>query len=190
MTTETLGWPLLTRLLHWIMAVMILMMLVFGTMMANNEDIVAKFTQVQTHKSMGFTVFCLALLRVLWRFVSPAPPPAPMPRWQAIAATSGHHLLYLLMFAVPLSGWLMVSASPLNDPGAYPEQIRNMVWGFFEMPDPFATGSEELSTRFRMMHGLLTKLLIAILALHVAGALKHALIDRDGVMRRMVRGRP
>ena len=187
--TETV-WGLPARLIHWIMAVMIFMMLIFGTIMAGTNDLIAKFQMVQTHKSMGFTVFVLAVVRVLWRWRSPTTPALPqdMPRWQVAASHASHHLLYLLILAIPLSGWLMVTSSPLNDADAYPMQVRNMVWGLFEMPDLFATGSEHLSQIFASVHWVLTKVLMAILALHVLAALKHQFIDRDGLLMRMIRG--
>ena len=187
--TQT-AWGLPARLLHWIMAVMILLMLVFGTIMAASTDLIAKFGMVQTHKSMGFTVFVLALIRILWRWLSPAAPglPEAMPRWQVAASHISHLLLYFLIVAIPLSGCLMVTSSPLNDPGAYPVQVRNMVWGLFEMPDPFATGSEALSETFARVHWVLTRLLMAILAVHVAAALKHHFIERDGILMRIIRG--
>ncbi|MEM1161453.1 MAG: cytochrome b/b6 domain-containing protein, partial [Pseudomonadota bacterium] len=104
------------------------------------------------------------------------------------AAHFSHFSLYLLMFALPLSGWLMSSASPFNDEGAYPIQIKNMVFGLFEMPDPFQPGSEELSKFFGAVHFYTGLGLTLILGAHIAGALKHAIVERDGVMRRMIFG--
>ena len=97
-------------------------------------------------------------------------------------------MLYILIIAIPVSGWLMVTSSPLNDPGAYPTQIRNMVFGLFEMPDPFATGNEALSRALRTLHDILGKLLILTLLAHIGASLKHHFIDRDNILRRMIRG--
>ena len=143
-TTE--GWGLIARLFHWVMAVMILLMLAGGLRMSAETDLIERFNMVQQHKSIGFTVFVLAVLRILWRWRSPRTPTLPdaMPRWQVRASHISHVMLYILIIAIPVSGWLMVTSSPLNDPGAYPTQIRNMVFGLFEMPDPFATGNEAL----------------------------------------------
>lgn len=187
--TQT-AWGLPARLIHWVMAFMILAMLIFGTIMAGTNDLIAKFEMVQTHKSMGFTVFTLAIIRVLWRWMSLATPQLPdtMPRWQVAASHASHHLLYILIIAIPLSGWLMVTSSPLNDADAYPMQVKNMVWGLFEMPDLFATGSEALSKTFSWAHWGLTRLLMLILAVHVLAALKHQFVDRDGLLMRMIRG--
>lgn len=188
-TTTGWGWP--TRILHWLMAVMILGLLAVGTWISNFEtDLVRQFELVQTHKALGFTVFVLAVLRVGWRFANRASPalPAEMPRWQVQASHASHYALYALIFIMPLSGWLMATSSPLNDPGAYPVQIRNMVFGLFEMPDLFPTGSKALSETFHTIHMLAGRLTALILLVHAGAALKHHYIDRDTVLRRMIRG--
>ena len=187
-TTES--WGLIARLFHWVMAVMILLMLAGGLRMSAETDLIERFNMVQQHKSIGFTVFVLAVLRILWRWRSPRTPTLPdaMPRWQVRASHISHVMLYILIIAIPVSGWLMVTSSPLNDPGAYPTQIRNMVFGLFEMPDPFATGNEALSRALRTLHDILGKLLILTLLAHIGASLKHHFIDRDNILRRMIRG--
>ncbi|MXU63940.1 cytochrome b [Oceanomicrobium pacificus] len=185
------GWGWLARLFHWVMALMIFAMIGFGFYMSGLDDLIAKFELVQTHKSVGFTVFVLALLRIVWRLVQRRTPALPetMPRWQVMASHVSHVGLYALMLFIPLTGWLMSSASPLNDEGAYPFRVPNMVFGLFEMPDPFQSGDKDLSALFHTMHETGVKLLIALLLVHVAAALKHAIVDRDAILRRMVRGR-
>jgi len=178
--------------LHWLMALMIFVMLGFGTYMSNFEtDLVAQFQMVQQHKSVGFVVFSLALLRVLWRFANRQAPGLPqhMPGWQRSASHISHLMLYILILAMPLTGWLMASASPLNDEGAYPTQIKNMVFGLFELPDPFAQGSKALTEALHTAHWLCAVLMVAILLVHVAAALKHHFVDRDAILRRMTSGR-
>lgn len=191
MNTETAwGWP--ARVLHWVMALMIFMMLGFGTYMSNfATDLVAQFEMVQQHKSVGFVVFTLAVLRVIWRLTNRRTPVLPMgmPGWQRSASHVSHLLLYILILAMPISGWLMASASPLNDAGAYPTQIKNMVFGLFELPDPFPQGSKELTEALHTAHWLFAMTMAAILAVHIAAALKHHFIDRDAILRRMITGR-
>jgi len=189
-STESWGWP--ARTLHWIVGLMIAGMLGFGFYLANafNPGDFAKFGLVQLHKSFGFVIFALVALRLIWRAANPTPAlPDGMPNWQRVAARASHLLLYVFMFAMPLSGWLMASASPLNDAGAYPTQIRNMVFGIFELPDPFQPGDKRLEELFGTIHFCAALGLAALVGVHVAGALKHAVIDRDGVLRRMVHGR-
>lgn len=186
-TATSWGW--VARLFHWVMALMIIAMLTFGLMMTAETDMGKQFQAIQQHKSMGFLVLCLVILRITWRVTQPTPRlPEHMPKWQVGASHASHLAVYILIFAMPLTGWLMVTSSPLNDPGAYPIEVKNMVFGLFSMPDPFAVGNKELSDRFRDIHHILARALIALLLLHVAAALKHALIDRDGVFSRMLRG--
>ena len=190
-TERSWGWP--ARLLHWLMALLIVGMLVFGFYLttAYNDGDPTKLGLVQTHKSVGFVVFALACLRIIWRAANPSPAlPAGMSSLERMGAKLGHLALYGLMFAIPLSGWLGASASPYNDADAYPMQIKDMVFGLFEMPDPYPSGSHEVSDWWMQIHLWLALTLLVVLALHVAAALKHALINRDGVFGRMVSGKP
>lgn len=189
-TTTAWGWP--ARALHWIMALMIFVMLGFGTYMSNFvTDLVQQFQMVQQHKSVGFLVFTLAVLRVLWRLLNRKTPelPGTMPGWQRAASHASHLALYALIFAMPITGWLMASASPLNDEGAYPTRVPNMVFGVFEMPDPFPTGSEALTEALHTAHWLFAMALAGILLVHIAAALKHHFVDKDAILRRMTSGR-
>lgn len=184
-TTE--GWGWLARALHWAIAAIIVFMLAVGFYMAEIvTDVYEQFALVQIHKSWGFTAFALALIRVLWRLANPAPPmPDHMPSWERTAAHLGHLALYVLMFAMPLSGWLMASASELQELYG----IRNMVFGLFELPDPFQPGDKGLEDLFGAIHFWCALALTAVLAVHAGAALKHHFVDRDNVLRRMVRGR-
>lgn len=185
----TAGWGWAARLLHWVMAVMIIGMLGFGfwLALAYNPGDIAKLSQVQLHKSFGFCVFVLACLRIVLRAVMPTPAmPAGTPPLYALAARAAHLALYGLMLAIPLTGWLGASSSPYNDPGYM--NIPNEVFGLFPMPDPYPEGSHAVSDGYMTAHFYLALTLLVILAGHVAAALKHALVDRDGVMRRMWSG--
>lgn len=185
------SWGWLARLLHWVMAVLIAGMLGFGLYLTQgfNDGDPAKLGLVQSHKSFGFVVFCLAACRILWRAVNPTPAlPEGMSGAMRLAAHGGHLALYVLMIALPVTGWLMASASPFNDPDAYPMQIRNMVFGLFEMPDPYPAGDAALSKWFGRLHEACALALAGLLTVHVAAALKHHLINRDGVLVRMLKG--
>lgn len=181
------GWGLPARLLHWALAVIILFLLGLGFYTAEIvTDIYEQFALVQIHKSWGFTAFVLALIRIVWRLVNPTPPmPAHMPGWERAVAHLGHYGLYVLMIAMPVSGWLMASASELQDMYG----IKNMVFGLFEMPDPFQPGDKALEEIFEAVHFWCGLLLVALVAGHAAAGLKHHFIDRDNVLRRMIRGR-
>jgi len=190
-------WGSLAKALHWIMAILIIGLAVVGVFMANftgwwHSDMLDATTLrvdlTQQHKSFGFVVFVLACIRVLWRWVSPAVPELEYgtPGWQRLLVNSTHYGMYILMFALPLSGWLMSSASPLNDLDAYPAQIENMVFGLFAMPDLFPTGDRDLAAIFRMIHEYTGYALAFLLLAHIGGVLYHHFILRDSVLTRML----
>lgn len=180
-------WGLPARLLHWSMAAIMIGMLGLGFYTANVvKDVYVQFELVQLHKSWGFVVFALAIARVLWRLANPTPRlPAGMPGWQVKASHRSHLALYALMFALPLSGWLMSSASTLQDLYG----IENKVFGLFALPDPFVPGSETLEAAFSWAHLLFAIALTALLLVHAGAAIKHHVVDRDGVLTRMTTGR-
>lgn len=184
-------WGLPARVLHWVMALLILGLAAVGLYAVEFQtDLIARIELTQTHKSFGFIVFWLAVLRVIWRLANPTPAlPDSMPGWQKAASHASHLALYALIFAIPLTGWLMASASPLNDEGAYPVQIKNEVFGLFSMPDPFPTGDKELSDSLAKAHFWLAMTLLGVLVLHVLAALKHHFVDRDTILTRMTLGR-
>lgn len=184
-SADSWGWP--ARLLHWLMAALILFQLGLGfSMVRVVADVYAQFTLFQTHKSWGFVIFVLALLRIAWRLGHPAPEAlAGTPPLEAALSRGAHLALYALMVALPLSGWLTASASPLQDTYG----LRNMVFTWFDLPDPFQPGSEALKNRLAAVHAWAAFGLAVILAGHVAAALRHHFVRRDGVLRRMIIGR-
>jgi cytochrome b561 len=165
--------------LHWLLAVLIIGMLWLGFSL---EDIPrntpARGFYVNLHKSFGVLVLLLVLLRTAWRATHKAPPlPAGMPRWQAQAAVWSHWLLYLCMLLQPLSGYL---ASAFGKFGVK----------FFGIPLPqWAWESKPIQSFFGTIHGVVAVTLLVLVALHVAAALKHLLVDRDQVFQRMWPGR-
>ncbi|MEM9148794.1 MAG: cytochrome b [Pseudomonadota bacterium] len=190
-TANGWGWP--ARLLHWVIALLMIGLMLVGLYMVrvlgdSSEDLMTRFDLTQTHKSFGFVVFVLGLIRIGWRLANPAPPlPDGMSAGARLLAHGGHILLYGLMIGMPLTGWLMASASPFNDSDAY-FQIKNMVFGLFEMPDPYDPGSEELEAIFKTLHTGMGIALAVLLAGHAAAALQHQYIKRDGLISGMIRG--
>lgn len=184
-TSSNWGWP--SKLLHWAMAVLIFGLLGVGTYMTSLEVGMERFSLTQTHKSFGFVVFVLACIRVLWNWFSPTRPRLPDTTrpWERMASRLTHLALYVLMLALPVSGWLMASASPFSDPDAY-IYIPNMVFDWFELPDPISPGDPDLTDRLKLVHQYAGYALAALLFLHVAAALKHHFILRDSVLRRML----
>lgn len=170
---------------HWSMAFMIVGMIGLGMYMHQLPlTDPATFALFQLHKSIGFVVLALTVLRLVWRLANPSPAlPATMPAWEKAAAHLGHLGLYGLLFAIPLTGWLMVSASPWN--------IPTILFGAVHMPHlsvPEALGTKaEAETLFKDLHELFAWLLILLLVAHIGAALKHHFLARDGVLLRMLR---
>lgn len=167
-------------ILHWLIAIAIIGLLAVGKYMHGLPDSHPdKFALYQMHKSFGITVLALTVLRVLWRFTTPVPAlPATMATWERWAAHASHFLLYALMIALPMSGWIRVSTDELGIP---------TIWfGIFEIPHlPFGA-NHDLSHLMHDAHELMGNAMILLLLLHVGAALKHHFWNRDSVFRRML----
>lgn len=169
--------------LHWVLAVAIVMAFGVGLYLGALPFSPAKLKLINWHKWAGVTILALSVARLLWRLAH-RPPALPakiesaMPGWQRAAYHGTHHLMYLLFFAVPLLGWAYSSAK------GFP-----IVWfGVLPLPDLVAP-DPELAEAIRPWHGLAAWGLMGLVALHVAAALKHHFIDRDGLLARMRPGR-
>jgi cytochrome b561 len=130
------------------------------------------------HKWIGVTVFLLTLVRLAWRLGHPVPL-ASMPRWQQRAAAASHTLLYALLLAIPLSGWLYSSATG----------VQVVYLGVFPLPDLVAKDKATASA-LKAVHLTLNFALLALVLVHAGAALKHHFVDRDGVLLRMLPLRP
>ncbi len=161
--------------LHWIMAVLILGNLAFGLYLVDLPLSPSKLRYFSWHKWVGVTVFAFAAARLAWRLGHPAPPLPALSDWEARLARLGHGLLYVLFFAVPLSGWLYSSAAG----------FQTVYLGMFPIPDLLAK-NRELAETIRPLHRWLNYLMAAVVAGHVAAALKHHFIDHNEVLARMI----
>ena len=160
------------------MAALILAQGVVGWIGHEMERSPAKIDVMTAHKSLGITLLLLVLLRLAWRIGHRAPPPPPgSGRWEIRAAWLSHLGLYLLMIALPLSGWLSASTSI----------VPWKLWWLIPWPD-IAAPNQALHEIAEEVHEVMVKLLIALLALHVAAALRHHFLKRNDVLRRMWRG--
>lgn len=166
-----------SRILHWLMAVMILVMLFIGVFMASTVG-PNYYRLVTLHRPLGIAILVLALLRLANRFHSPPPAlPAELPPLMKIAAKASHVLLYALMIAMPLVGWGMLSA------GGYPIPLS----GQSVLLPPILPHDPALWACLRSTHTVLAFLLFGVVLLHVGAALFHGLIRRDGVLPSMTR---
>lgn len=162
--------------LHWLMALLILTVLPLGLTMTELELSPLKLKLYAWHKWLGVTVFMLAVLRLAWRLTHPAPPlPSGMPTWERTAAHLMHWYLYAFMLVLPLSGWLMSSA----------KGFQTVYLGVLPIPDLLAK-DEALGEMLGEVHASLAWLFLLLLAVHVAAAVKHHLVDRDDVLARML----
>ena len=161
--------------LHWLIALGMLAAFCVGLYMADLPVSPQKLKIFSWHKWAGVTIFLLVLARIAWRAGHAPPPDLPMPRWQALAAHGVHHLLYLLMVAIPLSGWLMSSA----------KGFQTVYFGVLPIPD-LLSKDVALGKQLEEVHETLNWLMIVLVAGHVAAALKHHLIDRDDTLHRML----
>lgn len=161
------------RWLHWSMAAMILAMLFIGVAMVTSLEL--RPWLLDLHRPLGLLVLLLAFVRLWHRRRNPPPAlPASLPPLQARLARASHVALYILMFAMPLLGWAMSSA------GGY---VVSLPFGF-ALP-PLAPRHPAIYTVLRGAHGVLGYAFFAIVLVHVAGALHHAWVRRDGVFEAM-----
>lgn len=166
------------RVLHWLMAAGILAMLFIGVGMVASVSERHNWL-LAIHKPLGAALLLLVCIRLIVRLTKGTPSlPADMPEWQKHVALASHWLLYLLMFAMPLIGWVMVSASgtPVTLIGAW------------TLP-AIAPENADVFAVLRAAHRYLAYLLFATVLLHLAAGLFHGLIRRDGVLTSMVRNR-
>jgi len=173
---ESRSYNLYARILHWLIAGLILFMIFLGWRLGDHDSL--RLSRINLHKSVGILILLLSLVRLGLRFTYKAPPEPPMPKWQALAAKALHVVFYVVMIGMPLTGWLMVSTSP--------REIPFFIWHWPHLPVAQNHDTHEL---FEAMHGLIAKLIIYLMVpLHVAAALKHHFIDKDEVMEHMVPG--
>ena len=175
-SADGFGW--ITQVIHWLMALALLGMLALGTVLVNMQPGLANLWLYGLHKTIGISLLALVVVRLAWHRFSPPPKPlGGVPHWQERLAVWAHRGLYLLMIAIPLSGWVASSATGIDV----------MFAGRWVMP-ALAPVSQAWEEAGFAVHGALTKLLLALVVLHVAGALKRAWAG-DGTLRRMVAGR-
>jgi cytochrome b561 len=169
-------WGSVAKAFHWTIVLLLIAQGTIGLVMVElprKPDVIAVYS---FHKSLGLTILALAVLRLAWRAFDPRPDEPPtMPHWQVLVARAGHALLYLLLFAVPLSGWWFDSVSAL----------RPLYWfGLFEVPH--LTGPDKAMKDLAAdTHAALFWILFLIAAGHASIAVVHQFINRDHLLGRM-----
>ncbi len=162
--------------LHWTIAILIVTNLTIGLL----HDSLLKGA-LPLHKSIGMTVLTLSLVRLGWRLGHRPPPlPATVKRWEKGLAHAVHWTFYALMILIPLSGWIFSSASPKRHPLIF--------FGLFPLPYFPVPQDKAITSVWADRHELMAYLMIVLLLLHFAGALKHRFVDRDRTLDRMLPG--
>jgi cytochrome b561 len=172
--------------LHWLIALLAIGNLCSGLLFAElmSHDNPYRFEIIQIHKSVGLTILVLSLIRLIWRLMNPVPPlPTEMSPFLKFVARLTHYIFYFLIIAIPLAGWLLVSASPTG--------IPTMYFGLFQWPNlPFFNGLTrpehvKYVHTFAVAHSYMAFFTIALVVLHVGAALYHQFFRHDDVLRRM-----
>lgn len=170
--------------LHWLIAGLVVTIATLGLVMVNVKLApIWQFRLYQWHKSIGITILLLAVVRLAWRLGHPAPPlPAEMPRIERQAASTAHWALYGLMLGLPLVGWALVSASPYN--------IPTVLYGVIPWPHlpvlPSLPNKAAVEGVLKLVHAYGAFILIGLVVLHAAAALRHHLVLRDDILSRMI----
>lgn len=162
--------------LHWLIAALVLTQVLLITVRESSPAPMAR-ELLDLHRSVGLSILILTILRILWRVFNPAIPLlAAMPLWEKLVARGTHILFYVLLIALPLTGWAAAGATG-----------REIQWfGLFQWPLLPIGGGKPMADTLIDVHGWLVKGVYVLLFLHVAGALKHQFVDRDNVLHRMI----
>jgi cytochrome b561 len=171
----TARWGSVAQTLHWLIVALIITQVGLA-LAASQLHGMPKLAMLARHKSVGITILMLAVVRLLWRLVNPKPPlPLTLKPYERFLANFTHAALYVIIFAMPLSGWIMSSAR------GFP-----VSWfGLFQLPDLVAK-NRPLYEAMLNTHGALALALAVLATLHVLGALKHHFVLKDTVLRRML----
>ncbi|ARG97656.1 cytochrome b [Legionella micdadei] len=164
------------KYLHWLIAVIVIGMLSVSYFL---EDLPERYVgfAFMLHKSFGITVLFLMVIRVVWIWRNGKPPlPDSMPIWEKILSNSVHYALYFFVILMPLCGWIMSVAA--NKPPYF--------FNLFHLTLPGIEPNKELAHLMKETHNTIAWIIIALLSLHIAGALKHFFIDKDNVLQRML----
>ena len=197
MDHSTTGYTKTAKVLHWLIAIAIFGMFALGWFMSDlpkeapkqiaydlfnlgvytwhlSEEISPRTFYFNLHKSIGVTIFALILIRILWR-ITHRPPAllASYKAWERKLASNAHHLLYLLMVALPISGIVMATYSK---------------YGIKWFGVPFIKGLDNNPMRelFKEVHEIIGVIILLVIIVHIIGALKHKFIDKDDTLKRML----
>lgn len=178
MPTTTNHYSRVAIVLHWVIGLLMIANLVGGLARESFGE-AAKPIIMGLHKSTGITILVLSLLRLMWRLGHKPPPlAASLKRWEVGLAHAIHWIFYFLMIALPVTGWLLVSAGSRKWPINW--------YGLFDIPFLPIEQVKATAHIFQERHEMLGFIMIALIVLHVAAAIKHHVFDRDNTVERML----
>jgi len=173
----TSSWGLVQQTLHWLIVALVVAQLIVGsTLGATPADASLWRTLFPLHATIGMSIFVVMLVRLLWRVSNPVPElPDTLKPWQKTLAHGNHWLLYIILIGLPIGGYVLVSTHGQPIP----------FFGWSLPPMPFVPQSETLQATIKAMHGLGAMIVVVLVVLHVAAALRHGYLLKDGVLQRM-----
>jgi cytochrome b561 len=172
----TARWGIVAQSLHWIVVALVITQIVLARIAHELPLGLEKLAFLARHKSVGITILGLAVIRLLWRWMNPTPAlPDTLKPYERVLARVTHAGLYTLLFAMPITGWIMSSAR--NFPVSW--------FGLVQLPD-FVAPNRALYDAMHETHETLALLLVLTALLHIAAALKHHFVLKDDVLRRML----
>lgn len=171
-TTSTYG--SVTKFLHWLIAFLVIIMLCIGYLLDDIKDKEVFRQAVNIHKLTGLTILILMMIRLIWALVNPKPALHKVPRWQLFAERFVHWSFYIVLIAMPLSGWIM-SVAGKHSPHLFSWEIN--------LPVP---QSKFISDTFLNVHSTLAVIIIVLITIHVLAAFYHFFFKKDKVLQRMM----
>jgi cytochrome b561 len=172
---DVIRYSSVSKCFHWAIALIVVVLLIVGFLMGELKESIQP-TVYTIHKSFGLTVLALMILRLLWITHAGRPPlPVSVPRWEVILSRVVQYSLYFVLIIMPLSGWIMSTAA----------KHIPVYFGLIEIPFPGIQPNKPLAEFFNQIHITLAWVIIGLVLLHIAGALKHHFIDKDDVLKSM-----
>jgi cytochrome b561 len=170
------AWGVISKTFHWVAAALVFFSVAYGWWMTHVAERAGRLSLYQFHSSIGYDLLFLLLLRLVWRAIDRAPAlPDGTKRWERMAANGGHALLYALMLAATVGGWLLL--------GTFSRTIEGALFGIVPVPPPVLDRS--LHRLLEESHEVLSYALLVLVVVHIAGALRHHFIKKNDVLRRM-----
>jgi len=176
------AWGGLAKLFHWLSALLILFLVGYGWWMTHVPERAVRLAHYQWHSVIGWYVLLLIALRLAWRAFNPGPPPpAELPRWERMTARAAHWMLYALMFVVSISGWMVADT--------FRQPIEARLFGVVPVPHLLDASHRSFRGIVEESHKACSYVLLGLVMIHVASALRHHFIKKNVVLRRMGWGR-